>query len=627
MTQWSCEQARQVYGLASWSNGYVDISDDGHLLMRPDATRDTAIDLHALIDELRQQKLRFPVLVRFPDILKHRIGQLCRAFDLASERLDYSGGHLAIYPVKVNQQYSVVKEILHHGGARAGLEAGSKPELMAVLALSRPGGVIVCNGYKDREYIRLALLGQKLGQQVYIVVEKASELQLILQESEKLGVEPGIGVRIRLASVGQGKWQNSGGEKAKFGLSAAQVISLVDELRREGRLHCLRLIHFHMGSQIANIHDLQNGLQEATRHYVELHRLGARLQVFDVGGGLAVDYDGTRSRNECSMNYSIEEYAFAVMKSMQQVCEEHDLPQPQIITESGRAMTAHHAMLITNVIETEAVETPIPLPADEDDHDCIQELHRVSDATSDTSLLEQYHAAVYWFEQARNLYNLGVLSLLQRARAEQLYLNVCRRLQGSLQHSSRAQREALDEINEKLADKYFCNFSVFQSLPDVWGIDQVFPIVPLHRLDEVPERRAIIHDLTCDSDGHIEYYADNQGIEKTLPLHAVNERDEYWLGMFLVGAYQEILGDMHNLFGDTDAINVQLNEDGSHSLVDAEFGDSVDELLRYVHFDIDDMMQSYRKKISAAGLPEEQQAVFMQDLEEGLHGYTYFEHE
>jgi arginine decarboxylase len=627
MTQWSCEQAKQVYSLSSWSNGYVDINTEGHLVMRPDGSPSTAIDLYRLVAELRQQKLRFPVLVRFPDILKHRIRHLCHAFDLARDQLGYTGQHLAVYPIKVNQQYTVVKEILQHGGARAGLEAGSKPELMAVLALSRPGGVIVCNGYKDREYIRLALLGQRLGQQVYIVVEKASELKLILQEANKLAIEPNIGVRIRLASIGQGKWQNSGGEKAKFGLSAGQVIKLVNDLQQEGQLHYLKLIHFHMGSQIANIHDLQQGLQEAARHFVELCQLGASLQVLDVGGGLAVDYDGTRSRNECSMNYSLEEYAFNVVRAMKHVCDEYQLPQPQIITESGRAMTAHHAMLITNVIEAEAIEAPLQLPVEEDDSECIHELDRVCSGAASMSLLEQYHGAIYWYEQAKSLYNLGALSLPQRARAEQLYLAICRKLQGSLQHSSRAQREVLDEINEKLADKYFCNFSVFQSLPDVWGIDQVFPIVPLHRLDEQPVRRGIIHDLTCDSDGHIEYYADNQGIEKTLPLHGMKEGDEYWLGMFLVGAYQEILGDMHNLFGDTDAINVRLDGNGGHSLEDAEAGDSVDELLRYVHFDTDDMLRSYRAKIDAAALSVEEQSAFLHDLEEGLRGYTYFENE
>jgi arginine decarboxylase len=627
MNEWSIEQARQTYSLPSWSNGYLDINEQGRLIMRPDASDASAIDLYQLVQELRQQQLRFPVLVRFPDILKHRIQHLCHAFDLAREQLDYPGGHLAVYPIKVNQQYSVVKEILHHGAERAGLEAGSKPELMAVLALSRPGGVIVCNGYKDREYIRLALMGQRLGHTVYIVVEKASELKLILQESERLGVDPCIGVRIRLASIGQGKWQNSGGEKAKFGLSAAQVINLVDTLSGHQRLDCLKLIHFHMGSQIANIRDLQQGLQEAARHFVELRRLGAPIEVLDVGGGLAVDYVGTRSRDECSMNYSLEEYALNVVRSLKNICDEFDLPAPKIITESGRAMTAHHAMLITNVIETESIETPLQVDVDDDDNECVHELYRLLHEPLQAYAVERYHDAVHWYEQTRSLYNMGVISLLQRAKAEQLYFAVCRQLQQSLAHSSRVQRDLLDEINEKMAEKYFCNFSVFQSLPDVWGIDQVFPIVPLHRLGEEPQQRGIIHDLTCDSDGHIEYYADNRGIEKTLPLHSVRDNEDYWLGMFLVGAYQEILGDMHNLFGDTDAINVQLDGKGGHQLLDAEFGDSVDELLRYVHFNIDNMLHSYRNKIERAGLQDEEKAMYLRDLEDGLHGYTYFESE
>ena len=616
------DQVKHIYSLETWGNGYLDINPHGHLLMRPNPRGD-AINLYNLVADIQQLGLRFPVLVRFPDILKHRVSSLCMAFNKAAKALAYDAGYTSVYPIKVNQQHCVVRDILQ-GGDQVGLEAGSKPELMAVLALSKPQGVIICNGYKDREYIRLALIGQKLGHKVFIVVEKPSEIELILQEAEAMKIEPVIGIRIRLASVGKGKWQNSGGEKAKFGLSASQVLKAIERLQLAKKLHCLKLLHFHMGSQIANIHDLQTGLQEAARHYVELHTLGARLDVLDVGGGLAVDYDGSASRNECSMNYSLDEYAHNVLHIVQETCQQHALKCPQIITESGRALTAHHAMLIANIIETECIEPELP-PITVLDNECLIELQIIVNNLKQKTAIEQYRHAQYWFDRAQNQYNVGQLTLAGRAHVEQIYFVICRQLQGLLQHSSRVQREVLDEINEKMADKYFCNFSVFQSMPDVWGIDQVFPIVPLHRLNENPDRRGIIHDLTCDSDGHIEYYSDSHGVEKTLPLHAVREGEEYWLGMFLLGAYQEILGDMHNLFGDTDAINVVLDNQGGYKLVEAEYGDSVEQLLEYVHFNIDDMMQAYQEKIAATRLSAAEGQSIMSALQEGMKGYTYFE--
>ncbi|MBI3187311.1 MAG: biosynthetic arginine decarboxylase, partial [Gammaproteobacteria bacterium] len=375
MSSVNIELARQIYSLDAWGYGYLDINPQGHLQVRPNP-QGPAINLYHLIKDIQQLELRFPVLVRFPDILKHRVSSLCGAFSKASKALAYEAAYTAVYPIKVNQQHCVVRDILH-AGDQVGLEAGSKPELMAVLALSKPGGVIVCNGYKDREYIRLALIGQKLGHRVFIVVEKPSEIELILQEAESLNVEPGIGIRIRLASVGKGKWQNSGGEKAKFGLSASQVLKAIDRLRQAGKLQCLKLLHFHMGSQIANIHDLQTGLQEAARHYVELHALGARLDILDVGGGLAVDYDGSGSRNECSMNYSLDDYATNVLHIVQETCRRHNLKCPQIFTESGRAMTAHHAMLITNIIETETIEPELPV-SQGSDNECWLELHKLN---------------------------------------------------------------------------------------------------------------------------------------------------------------------------------------------------------------------------------------------------------
>ncbi len=627
MTNWTIQEARETYNIAHWGNGYVDTNDRGHLVVRPDRRSDRpGIDLYELAEEIKGAGLTLPVLVRFTDILHDRIDTLCGAFARAMEVDDYRGRFTAVYPIKVNQQRRVVEEILAHGGARVGLEAGSKPELMAVLALAdQRGGVVVCNGYKDREYIRLALIGLQLGHRVHIVVEKLSELELVIQEAQNLQVKPLLGVRVRLASIGAGKWQNTGGEKAKFGLSAAQVLRMVNRLTEVGMLDALQLLHFHLGSQIANIRDVQRGLREAARYYAELHRLGARIATVDVGGGLGVDYEGTRSRSFCSMNYSVQEYANNVVHVLWEICAAEGLPHPDIITESGRAMTAHHAVLITNVIDVEQVPGNGIAPAGDDEPLIIQDLWQALASLSSRSALETYHDAVHWLSEAQAMYTHGVLTLEQRARIEHLYFAICREVRPLLQATTRAQREAVDELNEKLADKYFCNISVFQSIPDVWAIDQIFPIVPLHRLDERPDRRVVIQDLTCDSDGRIDHYVDREGVETTLPLHAIQPGKPYLLGIFMVGAYQEILGDMHNLFGDTDSVNVELLPDGSHRLTQPQRGDTVESVLRYVHFNAEDLLAAYRAKIAAAQFDAERREAALRELEEGLKGYTYLE--
>lgn len=627
MTNWTIQEARETYNIAHWGNGYVDTNDRGHLVVRPDRRSDRpGIDLYELAEEIKGAGLTLPVLVRFTDILHDRIDTLCGAFARAMEVDDYRGRFTAVYPIKVNQQRRVVEEILAHGGARVGLEAGSKPELMAVLALAdQRGGVVVCNGYKDREYIRLALIGLQLGHRVHIVVEKLSELELVIQEAQNLQVKPLLGVRVRLASIGAGKWQNTGGEKAKFGLSAAQVLRMVNRLTEVGMLDALQLLHFHLGSQIANIRDVQRGLREAARYYAELHRLGARIATVDVGGGLGVDYEGTRSRSFCSMNYSVQEYANNVVHVLWEICAAEGLPHPDIITESGRAMTAHHAVLITNVIDVEQVPGNGIAPAGDDEPLIIQDLWQALANLSSRSALETYHDAVHWLSEAQDMYTHGVLTLEQRARIEHLYFAICREVRPLLQATTRAQREAVDELNEKLADKYFCNISIFQSIPDVWAIDQIFPIVPLHRLDERPERRVVIQDLTCDSDGRIDHYVDREGVEATLPLHAIQPGKPYLLGIFMVGAYQEILGDMHNLFGDTDSVNVELLPDGSHRLTQPQRGDTVESVLRYVHFNAEDLLAAYRAKIAAAQFDAERREAALRELEEGLKGYTYLE--
>ena len=624
---WSIDLSRERYNLHGWSDGYFDINQQGHLTVRLEAEGETVeVDLFEVAGEIRRSGLNWPVLVRCNSILGQRMDRLIKAFDRSCEKYAYSGNYQAAYPIKVNQQFRVVNKILECGGTRVGLEAGSKTELMAVLGMSKPEGLVICNGYKDREYIRLGLIARKLGQPLYLVVEKLSELDQIIQQVRALDVEPLLGVRIRLASIGTGNWQNTGGTKSKFGLHAAQVLQLVERLRAEDLLDRLKLLHFHLGSQLANLHDIRNGLHEAARFYAELYALGAPVNVFDVGGGLGVDYEGTASHSFCSMNYSLEEYADMVVSEIQSMCTENELPHPDIVTESGRAMTAHHAVLITNIIDTEqAPGEGAPEPMPEIAPDNVRRLEQIYQQLNQGSAAETLTAAVQAFEDVQHGYCQGYVNLNQRALAEQYYFAILKRLSDVLDPGHREQRKLIDELNQKLTDKVFCNLSVFQSLPDVWAIDQIFPIVPLHRLDEEPDRRAIIQDLTCDSDGRIDYYVDSEGIESSLPLHAVKSGEPYLLGFFMVGAYQEILGDRHNLFGDTDAVNLEVHADGSFSLGHAEHGDRADELLSYVHFEPDRLRAAYRRRIQNAGLSSSEARQFLAELESGLTGYTYHE--
>lgn len=627
MHEWDIQQARDTYNITHWSGDYFDINGEGNLLVRPKrGSAHPGVDLFKLSQEAHAAGLSLPLLLRFSHILHDRVETLCGAFAQAMATAGYQGRYTAVYPIKVNQQKSVVEEILRHGDARVGLEAGSKPELMAVLALSKPDGVIVCNGYKDREYIRLALIGKHIGHRVYLVVEKLTELATVIEEARKLGVVPLLGIRVRLASIGHGKWQNTGGDKSKFGLSAAQVLTAINELRHAGMLESLQLMHFHLGSQVANVRDIQRGVREAARYYAELYSLGVKIRCVDVGGGLGIDYEGTRSRSYCSMNYSVQEYANNVVHTLWEICEQLDLPHPDVITESGRAMTAHHAVLITNVIDSEQAPVGKDIcPPDADEPLIIHDLWQALQNLSARSAVEVYHDAEHWVGEAQSMYTHGILNLAQRARAEQLFFAICAGVRTLLKPETRSHREILDELNEKLADKYFCNFSLFQSLPDVWAIDQVFPIMPLHRLNERPERRAIIQDLTCDSDGRVDHYVDREGVESTLPLHSVRRDTPYLIGVFLIGAYQEILGDMHNLFGDTNAVNVEVGDDGTYHFVQPQRGDTVDELLRYVHFDAKELLAAYRRKINKTDLNPDLRNGYLMELEEGLTGYTYLE--
>ncbi|MDN5872017.1 MAG: biosynthetic arginine decarboxylase, partial [Nitrococcus sp.] len=552
----SAHSAREAYNIAYWSGDYFDVTPAGHLIARPDGRRHGAeVDLFELVGEIRRAGLALPVLVRFINILHDRVDRLCRAFRLAMAANGYTGSYTAAYPIKVNQQRRVVQEILSSGANNVGLECGSKPELMGAIAVSPEGGRIICNGYKDREYIRLALRSRQLGLDCWIIVEKYSEIELILAESRRLGVQPRLGLRVRLASIGEGKWQNTGGEKSKFGLSAAQALAVVERLRAVDMLARLQMLHFHLGSQIPNIADIQRAMREAARYYVELHRLGAAIECVDVGGGLGVDYEGTRSRSFCSMNYTLEEYAHNIVHTLGELASAAGLRHPDIVTESGRAMTAHHAVLITDVIDVDRVADATDLAAPSDEAPLIlRDLWRGLADGDRRSPLEAYHDACHYLYEAHGMYTHGLLSLAQRAQAERIYQATCARVQSRLDPKVRAHRDVLDELNEKLADKLFGNFSLFQSMPDIWAIDQLFPILPLHRLNEPLARRCVLQDLTCDSDGAIRLYVDRAGVERTLPLPVCRSGEPLLLGVFLVGAYQEILGDIHNLFGDTDSV-------------------------------------------------------------------------
>jgi arginine decarboxylase len=624
---WNPEKSRIAYNMAYWSNGYFDIDDKGHLIACPTANpADGTIDLRELTERIRAHGLSTPVLIRFIDVLHSRIDVLCNSFAAAMQKSSYRGRYTPVYPIKVNQQRSVVGEILSHGGNRVGLEAGSKPELMAVLGVSEATNrVIVCNGYKDREYIRTALIGRMLGNRVYIVVEKLSELDLVIEESGALGVAPLIGVRVRLASIGKGKWQNTGGEKAKFGLSAPDVLRAIARLRDAGMLDSLRMLHFHLGSQVANILDIQRGMREAARYYAELRAAGAPIDCMDVGGGLGVDYEGTRSRSACSMNYSVEGYAQSIVDTLAEICAEHELPHPDIVTESGRGMTAHHAILVTNVIDIERAPRDVAAPPTEDDPQVLHHLYECWRDCSERSAVEIYHDAMHWNAVAQDMYTHGLLTLQQRAKAEELYFATCHRVRPLLQPSTRSHRDILDELNEKLADKIFCNFSLFQSMPDIWAIDQIFPIVPLSGHERAPDARAVILDITCDSDGRIDHYVDGEGVEATLPLHLPKPGEDYLIGVFMVGAYQEILGDMHNLFGDTHSVNVQLDGKGGYRLTQLHNGDTVDSVLRYVGFEPQQLLERMRSAVAAGDLDERQRALCLETLVAGISGYTYLE--
>jgi arginine decarboxylase len=633
---WTTESARSLYNIEGWGIGFFDINAAGHVVVRPDREKtERELDLFELANDLEEQGVGLPLLLRFSDILRSRIESLNERFSHARAEFGYDGGYTTVYPIKVNQQRHVVEEIVEFGKvAGVGLECGSKPELQAVLGLAEhTDHMIVCNGYKDEEFMRLALMGQKLGHQVFIVLEQLSEVDVLLQVADELGVTPMAGVRIKLYSEGSGRWAKSGGEKSKFGLSTAQLVKLVDRLKNEGRLDILKLIHFHLGSQITDIRYIKAGLQEVSRYYAELRGLGVDITHVDVGGGLGVDYDGSNSTSQASVNYSLQEYADDVIYTIAEACRQHELPMPHIISESGRALTAHHALLLLSVIDVESqADNAVPELTDEHPtllHEMAADFASLSkQRVSRKRVREVYHDATFDKERAQEFFNSGVLTLRDRAIAEQIYLSTIAVVAKIAQRDRDEYSDIIDDLEATMVDRYFCNFSLFQSLPDSWAIDQIFPIMPIHRLNEEPTRRGTIQDVTCDSDGKIEKFIGDRTPRPSLELHPFNDGDPYIIGIFLTGAYQEILGDLHNLFGDTNAVHIRLSPTKGYEVTDLVHGDTVTEVLAYVQFRASDLLATFRRKVAnATSLARQEANTFIAEYIAGLEGYTYLEGE
>ena len=627
--QWSVKTASALYEIPRWGNGYFSINDAGHVQVHPTKEPDKAIDLKKLIDRLQLRDIGLPVLVRFTDILKHRLGDIYTAFQSAITEHQYQGRYCCVYPIKVNQQRQVVEEVLNFGKPyQFGLEAGSKPELLAVMALADNKTPIICNGFKDAEFIEAAMLAQKIGRNIIPVVEKYTELGLILEYADKIGVRPQIGMRVKLASRGSGRWHSSGGFRSKFGLTVTEIMRGLEELKTRGMEDCLKLLHFHLGSQITSIRIIKGALHEAARVYSELARMGAGLEYIDVGGGLGVDYDGSRTNFDSSMNYSLEEYANDVVYHIQTVCDETNLPHPTIISESGRAVVAYHSVLVFNVLGVSGFGAEsVPTVETSDMEQPVVDLIETYNSLNAENALEAFHDAQQALDMSLSLFTGGYLPLEQRSMAENLFWAICTKLQKLLPTMNEVP-EDLQNLDEQLADTCFCNFSLFQSIPDSWAIDQIFPIVPIHRLNEQPTMHAVLGDITCDSDGKLDRFVDRRDVKRTLPLHTFTGKP-YYLGVFLVGAYQEILGDLHNLFGDTHAVHVSLDETGEVKLNALVKGDTVREVLDYVEFDADMLLGKIREDVETAvrsgQIDYEGARQLLRFYEEGLQGYTYLE--
>ncbi len=628
MRGWTIQDSLDTYSVQRWGAGFFGVNPEGRVEVQPRGKKGASIDLLELVADLRRRGLRTPLLIRFSDILASRIRSLSDAFDTTFQDYGYRGRFRGVYPIKVNQQRRVVEEIVELGAyAGIGLEAGSKPELLVALALlDTEGALIICNGYKDRAYVETALLAQRLGRSPIIVIDRFRELDLIIKTSRELGIQPRIGVRARLTSKGAGKWVESTGVRSKFGLSALEIVDAVERLRSEDMLECLELLHFHIGSQITSIRAHKDALREASRIFVGLHGLGAKPSLLDVGGGLGVDYDGSKSNFHSSMDYSMQEYANDVVATIQEACDEVGIPHPDIVTEAGRAMVAHQSVLITDVLGVNEIRTGRPADAPEPEAPkVLHDFHEIWSTVSRKNVQEAYHDALQLREEASTLFSLGYLDLRDRSRIERIFWACCEKIQrllGDLSHVP----EDLMELEKQLADTYYCNFSVFQSAPDHWAVKQLFPVMPIHRLDERPTRRGVLADLTCDSDGKMDQFIDPHDVKDVLELHPWNDQD-YFLGIFLVGAYQEILGDLHNLFGDTDAVHVRLDEDGSYHVEHVVEGDQVNDVLRYVAYDRASLIEKVRKTIERSlrnnQITLEESARLRKRYQQALEEYTY----
>jgi arginine decarboxylase len=626
---WTIKDAEKLYNMGGWGQGYFRISPEGHVTVHPDANRKRGLDLYNLAMDLNEQGVGLPLLLRFSDILRSRITALAAEFSSAIKEFGYDATYTTVYPIKVNQQRHVVQEIVEFGTPfGVGLECGSKPELQAILGLNEDTShLIVCNGYKDEEFMRLALMGQKLGHTVMIVLEQLTELEVLLKVAEEMNVRPTAGVRIKLATEGSGRWAKSGGERSKFGLGAVELMKLLDELERLGRKDILKLVHFHLGSQITDIRFVKAALEEIGRYYAELRNMGFDVSHVDVGGGLGVDYDGSRSTRPASMNYSIREYANDVVYTIGGICRAAGLPMPHLISESGRALTAHHALLLINVIDVESQADPVAPAVRKGRHQLLVDMAENLEGITPDRVEEVFHDVVFAKGRAQELFASGVFSLRDKSDADQLYLATLNALQQAIGDDKTAFPEIANHIEAELVDRYFCNFSVFQSLPDNWAIDQLFPIMPIHRLDEAPNRRGTLQDVTCDSDGVIDRFAGGRKGKPSLELHPVKEGEPYMLGIFLTGAYQEILGDLHNLFGDTNAVHIRLTDQG-YEVTDLVHGDTVTEVLNYVQFHGSDLLATFRRKVgNAKDLTRQEANSFIADFVTGLEGYTYLEGE
>ncbi len=630
MQKWTIEESREHYNINGWGAGYFDINEKGHVVVQSNPGSEHCIDLKLLVDDIQSKGYALPALIRFSDILRSSIARLTNAFQNSIDEYQYKGTYHGVYPIKVNQQRQVVEEIVKFGQPyNIGLEAGSKPELHAILAImDNPEALLICNGYKDEPFIRLALMSQKLGKKVFIVVEKLDELELIARVAREVDVEPNIGLRIKLVSAGSGRWATSAGEYSKFGLNPMELMDALDIAKKNNILDRIQLIHFHLGSQITNIRRIKNSLKEIGRFYAELLTMGCDIQYIDVGGGLGVDYDGSRSTYHSSTNYTVQEYANDVVYHLLEICQQENLPHPNIISESGRAMTAYHSILVVNVLGvTSFPEWTGDIAIPDEAPEVVHEIHDVLQTTSNKNLTESWHDAVHSKEQAQSLFLMGLISLKDRALAERIFWGISRKVE-KLAGRLKFMPDDMKSLRKNLADKYFCNFSIFQSLPDSWAIDQVFPVMPIQRLKEEPTRHATIEDITCDSDGRIDtFIGTNRGTESSIQLHEIKDNEPYQLGIFLLGAYQEILGDLHNLFGDTNTFHVSTQEDGSLHYEQIIEGEDVTDVLDYVQFsakELADRISGYLTTcIKKGSISQVEADEFFSLYKEGLSGYTY----